>query len=310
MKLELRVADNAGACYGVKRAIEMAHEAAGKAAGRSGGKGAGETAQADDAPQACDAPEAPAAHPAPVHTLGPLIHNPRVVEALARDGVEVAGTIEEAGSGILVLRSHGTAPALVERARAHGFHVVDATCPYVSKVQEQARRLAEEGYAVLIIGEPGHAEVESIRAWGGDAVCAVCDSANALPEKLPARLGVVVQTTQSEERVESVLGAVRARVDELRVEKTVCRATVQRQKAAAALARESDVMLVVGGHNSGNTTRLAETAARHCARVHHIEAPDEVEASWFSEGDMVGVTAGASTPQEQIDEVLERLRGL
>ena len=280
-KLEVRVAEGAGACYGVRRAIEMAHEAA---------EGA--------------------AQGTPVHTLGPLIHNPRVVEELARDGVEVADSLDAAHGGTLVLRSHGTAPALVEEAHARGFHVVDATCPYVSKVQEQARRLAGEGYAVLIVGEPGHAEVESIRAWGGGAVCAVCDSADALPDALPARLGVVVQTTQSARRVESVLDAVRGRVQELRVEKTICSATEKRQKAAAELACESDVMLVVGGHNSGNTTRLAETAARGCARVHHVENVQEVEPAWFREGDKVGVAAGASTPQGQIDEVVAYLREL
>ena len=296
MKLKLHVADNAGACYGVKRAIEMAHEAA--ATARAGRAQEGACGPAEDGAAV------------PVHTLGPLIHNPRVVDALARGGVEVADTIDEAGRGTLVLRSHGTAPALVEEARARGFHVVDATCPYVSKVQEQARRLAREGYAVLIVGEPGHAEVESIRAWGGKAVCAVCDNPNELPDALPARLGVVIQTTQSAERVEAVLNAVRERVEELRVEKTICSATEKRQEAAAALARESDVMVVVGGHNSANTRRLAETSAKGCARVHHIEGAAEIEAAWFRDGDAVGVTAGASTPQEQIDEVLERLRGL
>lgn len=165
MSITIEIAQNAGACYGVKRALEMAH-------------GAAESA-------------------GPVHTLGPLIHNPRVVDDLAAQGVLVADTLDEVVEGTLVLRSHGTAPQIVDAALDRGLAVVDATCPYVSKVQRKARQLAEEGYAVVIIGEPGHAEVEGIRAWGGEAVIAVADVPEKLPDELPARVGVVIQTTQS-----------------------------------------------------------------------------------------------------------------
>ena len=278
MALEVRVAEHAGACYGVQRALHIAREAS--------------------------------AGVQPVHTLGPLIHNPRVVAGLEKAGVFVAASLDEAGSGTLVLRSHGTAPSVVAEAEARGFAVVDATCPYVSKVQRQARRLANEGYAVVIVGEPGHAEVEGIRAWGGDAVCAVADDPSALPEDLPGRVGVVVQTTQSAERVEAVVAALRERVAELHVEQTVCLATAERQQAAAELAARSDVVVVVGGRNSGNTTRLAEVARRSCLAVHHIEGAEELDPAWFSGATRVGVTAGASTPGEQIEAVVAHLRSL
>ena len=273
--LEVEVARSAGACYGVKRALGIARGAAGG--------------------------------PGPVHTLGALIHNPRVVSELADAGVAVADTLDEAGSGTLVLRSHGSAPAVIAEAEERGFEVLDATCPYVAKVQRHARELGESGRAVVIIGEPGHAEVESIRAWGGDAVVAVADVPSKLPETLPAEVGVVIQTTQSQEHVDAVLEAVREKCPDVLVEETVCHATRERQAAAAELAGRVEVMLVVGGRNSGNTTRLAEICAGICPEVHHIEGADDICDEWFSGIRRVGVTAGASTPQEHIDAVLERL---
>lgn len=278
MPLTVEIAANAGACYGVNRALKMARDAIGE--------------------------------PAPVHTLGPLIHNPRVVEELADNGVVVAGTLEEADSGTLVLRSHGTAPQIVEEARARGFNVIDATCPYVSKVQREARQLADEGYAVVIIGEPGHAEVEGIRAWGGDAVVAVADAPELLPGHLPAKVGVVIQTTQSKDRVDAVLQALEGMVDELRVEKTVCFATQERQAAAKDLSSRADLMLVVGGRNSGNTRRLYEICKAQCPATHHIESSDEIDPAWIEGVSRIGVTAGASTPQEHIDDVVACLEEL
>lgn len=276
--LQIEVAECAGACYGVNRALKIAHEAS-----RAGGT---------------------------VHTLGPLIHNPRVVAELQECGVGVANTLDEAGQGTLVLRSHGTAPAVKAEAIARGFDVVDATCPYVAKVQQHARQLAKEGYAVVIIGEPGHAEVESIRAFGGDAVVAVADVPEKLPGALPARIGVVIQTTQSKEHVEAVLAALRQRADEVLVKETVCLATQERQRAAAQLASRVQLMLVIGGHNSGNTTRLAEICAALCPAVHHIEGPAEIEPGWLVGIQRVGITAGASTPQQHIDAVRAHLQGL
>lgn len=275
MGVSVEIAQNAGACYGVNRALAMARDAAG--------------------------------NPGPVHTLGPLIHNPRVVDDLAAQGVAVANTIDEAAEGTLVLRSHGTAPQIVDEAIARGFEVVDATCPYVSKVQRKARQLAEAGYAVVIIGEPGHAEVEGIRAWGGDAVIAVADVPEKLPGQLPSRVGVVIQTTQSAERVEAVLDALQGRVEELRVEETVCFATQERQAAAAELSARVDLMIVIGGRNSGNTRRLYEICKARCEATHHIEDSVEIDPAWLDGIERIGITAGASTPAEHIDAVCERI---
>ena len=276
--VDIQIAENAGACYGVKRALKIAREASSVSG--------------------------------PAHTLGPLIHNPRVVASLAEQGVGVAHTLDEAQSGTLVLRSHGTAPAVKAEAIARGFEVIDATCPYVSKVQEHAYELGKQGYSVVIIGEPGHAEVESIRAWGADSVVAVADTPDKLPATLPDKVGVVIQTTQSQDHVDAVLGAVRKLAREVLVKETVCFATQERQKAAADLAGKVDLMIVIGGHNSGNTTRLYEICKPLCEATYHIEDIDEIDPAWLVGVEHVGITAGASTPQEQIDAVCSYLTEL
>lgn len=276
--MKVVVARHAGICYGVERALKLAGEAA-----DSGG---------------------------PVHTLGPLIHNPQAVQALKDRGVGVASDVSEVASGTLVIRSHGVDPAVITSATAAGLDVIDATCPFVSTAQRHAGDLAAEGYTVVIVGEADHPEVEGILAHaGGSAV--IVQSVEDLPEHLPSRrIGVVVQTTQSQSRLEEVVSALLGRVNELRVFNTICSATAKRQKAADELAGTVDVMVVVGGRNSGNTTRLAEICRSVNERVHHVETAEELRPSWFEDAAVVGVTAGASTPDEQIAGVIAAIEAI
>lgn len=272
------VAQHAGICYGVERALKLAGEAA-----DAGG---------------------------PVHTLGPLIHNPQAVQALRDRGVEVAASVDEVPRGTLVIRSHGVDPAVIVAADAAGLSVIDATCPFVSTAQRHAADLAREGYAVVIVGEAEHPEVEGILAHAGGSALIV-QRAEDLPVRLPSkRVGVVVQTTQSPSRLEEVVSALLGSVNELRVFNTICSATAKRQKAADELARTVDVMVVVGGRNSGNTTRLAEICRAVNERVYHVETADEVDPAWFTDAEVVGVTAGASTPDEQIAGVIAAIEAL
>ncbi len=283
--VEVRVAAQAGACYGVERALRMVEEAV-EHTRREG----------------CDAP---------VRTLGPLIHNPHVVEQLARDGVLAVGGVEELPQGAtVVIRSHGVAPAVAQAARERGCAVVDATCPHVKKAHESARLLCEEGYQLVIVGEAGHPEVEGILGNAAPGTLVVNDPAELDGAALRSRVGVVVQTTQSAALLSAVVAAIVPRVHELRVLNTICSATSRRQQAAEELAREADVMVVVGGKNSGNTTRLAEVCRRHCPRTHHIESPEELRAQWFCGARRVGITAGASTPSDQIQAVRDGLERL
>jgi len=272
------VAEHAGACYGVDRALKRVDQAA-----------------------------ATASH---VHTLGPLIHNPKVVAELERRGISTIDRLDDAAPGdTVVIRSHGVAPAVIEEAERRGLVVEDATCPYVSKVQRAAARLSDEGYMVVVVGEPGHPEVEGIRACVKGEVIVVASVAD-LPPVMPAQVGVVVQTTQSRKLLDEVVAALEERTEHLVVRDTICFATQQRQESAAALAHEADVMMVIGGRNSGNTRRLFDICRESCPRSYLIEDPAEIDPSWFSEADLVGVAAGASTPESQIHEVVRTLGSL
>ncbi len=275
------VARHAGACYGVERALRIV----------------GECADARG----------------PVFTLGPLIHNPIVVSRLAERGVVAVDDVDslEAGSTV-VIRSHGVVPQVVERALARGLDVVDATCPHVKKAHEGASELAAQGYQVVVVGEAGHPEVEGILARAGEGAVAVASVEEVDRAVLSKRVGVVVQTTQSQELLSRVVCALLPRTRDLRVVNTVCAATVQRQEAARELAATVDAMVVVGGKNSGNTRRLAEVCLSRCPSSHHVESPDEIDPAWFEGAGAIGVTAGASTPADQVDAVVstvERMTG-
>lgn len=273
------VAREAGACYGVERALKLALRACEGATG-------------------------------PVHTLGPLIHNPSVVRELESRGVSVvedASCVE--GGSTLLLRTHGVTPEVEDRAREAGARVIDATCPYVKKCHVAAERLSQAGYQVIIVGEQGHPEVEGTLGHAPQAL--VIGSAEELGGvELARRVGVVVQTTQSRANLRLIVGALVGRVEELRLVDTICEATSGNQGAAAALAATVDVMIVIGGRNSANTTRLAEISAAVCPRTHHIELEGELKAAWFDGAETVGVTAGASTPQAQIEAVTAAIEAL
>jgi 4-hydroxy-3-methylbut-2-en-1-yl diphosphate reductase len=276
--VKVLVARHAGVCYGVERALKLAEEAAGS--GR------------------------------PVHTLGPLIHNPQAVQALRERGVEVAGCLEDADGGTLVIRSHGVDPSIIAAAREKGLDVVDATCPFVTAAHKCAAELIRDGYSVVIVGEAEHPEVEGIMAHaGGNAL--VVQSASDLPKRLPSRrIGIVVQTTQTMSRLTEVVDALLPRASELRVCNTICSATGKRQQSAEELARSVDVMVVVGGHNSGNTTRLTEICRAVNPRVHQVETAEELQTVWFDGAATVGVTAGASTPDEQTAGVIRAIESM
>lgn len=264
----------AGACYGVQRALDMALAAS-------------DTGDV-------------------VSTLGPLIHNPQVVAGLAARGVKAVDAVAEVPAGTVIIRSHGVTPAVRRAVDARGLDAIDATCPHVARAQKAAADLARRLGTVVVVGEAGHPEVEGLvacaREAGGRAIVAAC--AADVPVDIATSVGVVVQTTQTREALQEVCEALADRGIDAQVKDTICFATRQRQEAAASLAKEVDALVVIGGRNSSNTTRLAEICAASCARTHHIETPDELDPAWFADCVTVGVTAGASTPEDQIDAVV------
>ena len=204
----------------------------------------------------------------------------------------------------------GVVPQVIDAARERGLNVVDATCPYVKKVHVAAERLVREGYRVIVVGEPGHPEVEGILGHAGDDAQVVSCTADADALSLKGKVGLVVQTTQTAQNLAEVVAAITPRVQELRVINTICAATSERQQAAATLANRCDCMVIVGGKNSGNTRRLAQICADACERTHHIEEASELETAWFTDAHHIGITAGASTPQEHIERAVARIKEL
>lgn len=271
------LADKAGFCFGVKRAINMATEAA-------------------------------ACRDAKVYTFGPIIHNPQVVESLRKEGLEIVTEVDQIDSGVLIIRSHGIHPGVLKRIDTSKVEIIDATCPFVKKAQEKAKFLYEEGYTVVVVGQAEHPEVRAIVGYaGGEAK--VINPNHSLPElDLGSRVGVVAQTTQNIEDFKRVVLHLLVTAKELRIFNTICNATAETQKAALELATRVDLMIVVGGKNSANTSRLARLCSSHGYPCHHIETASELEPEWFRGVRRVGVTGGSSTPGWVIAEVVEKLK--
>lgn len=273
--MEILEAKEAGFCFGVKRAIRLA--------------------------------ERTIRRYRRAYTLGPLIHNPSVVEALASRGLiplEDPGQVVE---GPVVIRSHGVSKEIYEDLRARGIKVIDATCPRVKRVQRLAQQLSRRGYFVVVVGDRGHAEVKGIMSYvEGDGM--VIEDPKEITDGLGApRIAVLSQTTQEPSKVGEVLKVLYPLAKELIVHNTLCEVTLKRQREAVDLASQVDCMIVVGGRNSANTVRLAEICRKVQPRTYHIEDPRELTEEVIRGAKKVGLTAGASTPPEQIAAVRERL---
>lgn len=273
--MELIIAKHGGFCFGVKRAVEAALDAA-----KAGG----------------------------VYTLGPIIHNPSVVEALAKQGVQVVNAIDEiAGRGTVVIRSHGVPPQMITQCQALGLHIIDATCPYVKRIHEKVVQARQSGRHVYIIGEEKHPEVMGIAGWAGEDATVLLNSQEA--ENIPkTQYGLAVaQTTALRSNFEQTVAVLREKVADLEVFDSICQATARRQAEAREIAQKCDAVLVLGGKNSSNTRKLFEIACQHTSRVFAIESAGEIPLAEFKPDDVVGIIAGASTPEWIIKEVVCRM---
>lgn len=274
--MEIVVARHMGFCGGVRRAVEMARSTAEQSRG-------------------------------PVFTWGPLIHNPQVVGRLEAGGVRVAERLEELDGEAFVVSAYGVEHAVLDQARARGMRIVDATCPVVIRAHELAFKLAEEGYTLIVVGDHGHPEMVTLKEVLGDRVTVVHTLEEARQVKVRGRVAVLSQTTQSLENFKQIVADLAVRVKELKVLNTLCPAITVRQEEAERLVEEVQALVVVGGHGSSNTTRLAEIGRAHGLPTYHIEVPDELDPAWFQGVAKVGVMSGASTPDWIIAQVLHRL---
>ena len=245
-----------------------------------------------------------------ITTLGPIVHNKQVVARLSEMGIQVVTELSQIQSEAIAITSHGIAPALLTQIRSRALHIIDTTCPIVRSAQKAADKLSKNGFGVVIFGEATHPEVKGLLGWAGSNAMATRNGQDMINSNLPGRLGILSQTTQSRteyaEFIKEVFNVSFPHVQELRVINTLCQETQKRQEAALELAGKSDLIIVVGGYNSANTKHLAEIC-QPIVETHLIEKGDEIERHWLKGKKHIGVTAGASTPDESIDEVILRL---
>lgn len=275
--MELTIGEHAGFCFGVRRAVLKAFECAEKQL--------------------------------PCVTLGPLIHNPQEVERLRRAGIRSVETLDEVKPGeTVIIRSHGVTPDVYRQCEARGIPVIDATCPHVAHIHQLVRQYSEHGDAVVIVGEADHPEVVGIAGWARGRVFILPDAQAAEQAELPQKALVVAQTTIRRDRFDSVLQVLRRRVPDLTERITICAATSQRQQEAEKLSGEADVMVVVGGRNSSNTQKLFEICKNECKNTYYIQTVKDLDLAEVRSVDNVGITAGASTPNNIIEEVQKNVR--
>ena len=240
--------------------------------------------------------------------LGELVHNNTVLDDLKQRGVQFENEPERVATRSAMITAHGASDRVRARAKEAGLQMSDATCPLVHYAHEQVRDLVSSGYHPVIIGRRGHVEVRGLTEDLA-ASDVVLDETDIDALAVHPRYGVLAQTTQPIARVRALVEYLRIRFPraEVRFVDTVCRPTKQRQEAAEALARQSDVVLVIGGANSNNTQELARTCGRFCERVHHVQGPDDIRAEWLPETGTLGITAGTSTPDQLIGAVENRV---
>ncbi len=274
--MDVLIAEKCGFCHGVRNAISVAEEI---------------LAKEDN-----------------VYSFGPIIHNPDVVDRLAERGLTTVDKVEDVQSGTVLIRSHGAAPEQISKLKKKGLNIVDATCILVKRVQRIAGELEKDGFRVVVIGEENHPEVKAVVGCAKDVVV-IADESDL--HKLPAnaKLGVVCQTTQNPEHFGKMLGAmVKRGFTELKVINTLCKEAIKRQESAVRLCRQVDIMFVLGGLESANTSRLAELCKRVNKQTFHLQSWSELDKSVLFGKGKAGVTAGASTPDWIIDEFVENLR--
>lgn len=273
--LQVIRARSGGVCFGVKRALAAAEQAA---------EQFGE-----------------------VYSLGPLIHNPQEVDRLEKHGIKWSEKIQDIQGAQMIIRSHGVAPELFTMADQRGITIIDATCPFVKRAQDFARELVDEGYQLVVVGDQFHPEVQGIVGWSRRQALVVENAQEALRLPSADKMAVIAQTTQSNHNFQQVVDVLRLKTGQLKIHNTICHATRERQEEAARLAEQVSVMLVVGGLNSANTRKLAQICAENGAVTYHIEKAEQICRDWFFGVERVGLTAGASTPEWIIEEVLQAM---
>jgi len=280
--VEIETARELGFCLGVRRAIRLLERAAQK--------------------------------PGRIQTLGPVVHNQRVVADLAKKGITIINSLDQFQGDILAITAHGVSPEVMTEIQSRRFSLIDTTCPIVRRAQRIAKKLMEAGFWVIIFGEPDHPEVKGLLGWAGNKAIATLEVPEvSVINPLPRRLGIISQTTQSQSNfshfVTKVVHLALPQIQEVHIINTLCDTTRNRQEVALELAKRSELVIVVGGRNSGNTRRLAEVCSA-IVETYLVESAEELKTTWLTGKNRIGITAGASTPDRVIDEVILALKTL
>ena len=281
---QLTVAKSAGYCFGVKRAVNMVYQ------------------EADEAD-------------VPVYTYGPIIHNEEVVKDLTEHGVRVIQDLTELFTlpkGKIIIRSHGISKKEHEAMQSYGFEVLDATCPFVLKIHRLVAEYSENGYAIVIAGNAHHPEVEGILGWIREGTPAYTVTGAEDIEKLPFLRGqkvcLVAQTTFNYNKFQELVEIIKKKGYDISVLDTICNATEERQTEARTIAAQSEVMIVIGDKHSSNTQKLYEISKKECANTYYIQTSKDMDYHQIQSINNVGITAGASTPNNIIEEVSKNVR--
>lgn len=284
MLKKIIIARHHGFCMGVKRAINIAEETA-QDRGRK------------------------------VTILNEIVHNETVVQRFRDQGVGQAYSLDEVSDGTLIISAHGIAPSVIEEARERGLDVIDATCPLVTRIYNIVTKIIENGYHVIHFGDPHHDETQGVVGHSPDKITVVTskDELPNLPDWTDRKLGLTSQTTSNQEEVAEFQRLAKEKWPHIEIFDTICNATSQRQNAIMDLAPQVDMVLVVGSKTSANSVRLAQMSNAICGRGVLISSAVDIKEEWFAEGtgvERVGISAGASTPQFLVEEVIARLRDL
>lgn len=271
MKIEL--AENYGFCFGVKRAIKIAEENRNSS------------------------------------TYGPLIHNAKEIARLKTDfQVDLTENLDDFHSGdTAVIRTHGIPKQELSRLYERGVNVIDATCPYVTKPQQICEEMSEAGYDIVIFGDEEHPEIRGVKSYAKSGAHVVLSVEELEKIHFREKIAVVAQTTRKVEEFLAIVNYLIPRHKEVRVFNTICNATFENQDAVRDLSQKADVMIIIGGKNSSNTKQLHSIAKSHCPDSYHIEGPDDLSASWFEGKSVCGISAGASTPDWIIEQVIAKI---
>ena len=280
--MEVTVAKTAGFCFGVKRAVEKVYEQIGKTE-------------------------------KPIYTYGPIIHNEQVVGDLQEKGVEVIDTLEELRTirdAVVVIRSHGVGKDVYDILKENGVEIVDATCPYVKKIHRIVEKQTAEGRRVLIVGSEDHPEVQGIKGWGDERTKVIENMDDFRRLELPEdeKLCIVSQTTFNYKKFQDLVEKISKTRYDITVLNTICNATQERQVEAMRIASQVDVMLVIGGKHSSNTQKLYDICRKECKNTYYIQTLGDFNPECISSVRSVGITAGASTPNNIIEEVHTNVR--